>query len=40
MPSWLSVVVPVIIAVVGITANAIVNMKIKFAPSAEVAKRN
>jgi hypothetical protein len=40
MPSWLSVLVPLIIAVITVTVNAVVNIKIKFAPDAQTAFRD
>jgi hypothetical protein len=40
MAFWTSLLVPVLIAVLTIAVNAVVNIKIKFAPSAEAATRD
>ena len=39
MPFWLSVLIPVVVAALTVTVNAVVNIKIKFAPDADTAAR-
>ncbi|MDQ3580663.1 MAG: hypothetical protein M3495_03145 [Pseudomonadota bacterium] len=39
MPLWLSVIIPIAVAALTIAVNAVVNIKIKFAPDATAATR-
>jgi len=39
MPLWLSIALPLVVAVLTVVTNAVINRKIKFAPSKDVATR-